>query len=62
MSSPSTLLWCFITKLPEYMDRVYKDTTTLGIYPDKFDIPQSIDLISDCGSKDAGTIEYEEEF
>ena len=29
----------------EYMDRVYKDTTTLGVYPDKFDIPQSIDLI-----------------
>jgi penicillin-binding protein 1A len=46
----------------EYMDRVYKDTTTLGIYPDKFDIPQSIDLISDCGSKDAGMIDYEEEF
>jgi penicillin-binding protein 1A len=46
----------------EYMDRVYKDTTTLGVYPDKFDIPQSIDLISDCGSKDMGTIYYEEEF
>jgi hypothetical protein len=44
------------------MDRVYKDTTTLGVYPDKFDIPQSIDLISDCGSKDMGTIDYEEEF
>ena len=34
----------------------------LGVYPDKFDIPQSIDLISDCGSKDMGTIDYEEEF
>jgi penicillin-binding protein 1A len=46
----------------EYMNRVYSDTTSLGVYPEKFDIPQSIDLISDCGSKDNGTVNFEEEF
>jgi hypothetical protein len=44
------------------MNRVYSDTTSLGVYPEKFDIPQSIDLISDCGSKDNGTVNFEEEF
>jgi len=46
----------------EYMTRVYNDTASLGIYPEKFDIPQSVDLISDCGSKDNGSTNYEEEF
>jgi len=46
----------------EYMNRVYSDTASLGVYPEKFDIPQSIDLISDCGSKDNGTVNFEEEF
>ena len=46
----------------EYMNQVYADTSSLGIYPDKFDIPHSIDLLSDCGSNDDGMVDFEEEF
>lgn len=46
----------------EYMQRVYADTISLGVYPKSFDIPQSVDVLLDCGGKDEGTFEYEEEF
>lgn len=46
----------------EYMNQVYADTSSLGIYPDRFDIPHSIDLLSDCGSNDDGMVDFEEEF
>lgn len=46
----------------EYMSSVYADSTELGIFPENFDVPLSIDLVSDCGSQDNGTIDYEEEF
>lgn len=44
----------------EYMQRVYADSLTLGIYPEPFEIPQSIDVLLDCGSKDKSVEEYEE--
>jgi hypothetical protein len=44
----------------EYMQKVYADTLTLGIYPETFNIPQSVDVLLDCGANDEGTIEYEE--
>ncbi|MEC8274011.1 MAG: transglycosylase domain-containing protein [Bacteroidota bacterium] len=44
----------------EYMQRVYADSLTLGIYPESFEIPQSIDVLLDCGSKDKSLEEYEE--
>jgi penicillin-binding protein 1A len=44
----------------EYMQKVYADTLTLGIHPETFNIPQSVDVLLDCGANDEGTIEYEE--
>ncbi|MGB1307171.1 MAG: transglycosylase domain-containing protein, partial [Flavobacteriales bacterium] len=44
----------------EYMQRVYADSLTLGIYPESFEIPQSIDVLLDCGSKNESIEEYEE--
>tara|TARA_Y100000766_G_scaffold285181_1_gene306873 strand:- start:7818 stop:10079 length:2262 start_codon:yes stop_codon:yes gene_type:complete len=44
----------------EYMKSVYADSLTLGIYPKSFDIPQTIDVLLDCGSKEEGIDEYEE--
>ena len=44
----------------EYMQRIYADSLTLGIYPESFEIPQSIDVLLDCGSKNESIEEYEE--
>ena len=44
----------------EYMQRVYADSLELGIYPESFDIPKSIDVLLDCGSINKGLTEYEE--
>ena len=44
----------------EYMKSVYTDSLTLGISPKPFDIPQSVDVLLDCGSKDESIEEYEE--
>ena len=44
------------------MQKVYADSLNIGIYPQSFDIPQSIDVLLDCGTKDEGIFEYEEEF
>jgi len=44
----------------EYMQSVYADSLNLGIYPEPFDIPQSVDVLLDCGTNDKGIIEYEE--
>ena len=44
----------------EYMKSVYADSLTLGISPKPFDIPQSVDVLLDCGSKDESIEEYEE--
>ena len=44
----------------EYMQRVYADSLILGIYPESFEIPQSIDVLLDCGSKNESIEEYEE--
>lgn len=46
----------------EYMQKVYQDSITLGIFPEKFDIPNSIDLMSDCGTHDQAMDLFEEEF
>ena len=46
----------------EYMQKVYADSLNIGIYPQSFEIPQSIDVLLDCGTKDEGIFEYEEEF
>ena len=44
----------------EFMQRVYADSLTLGIYPESFEIPQSTDVLLDCGSKNESIEEYEE--
>ena len=44
----------------EYMQSVYADSLNLGIYPEQFDIPQSVDVLLDCGTNDKGVMEYEE--
>ena len=44
----------------EYMKSVYADSLTLGIYPKSFDIPQTIDVLLDCGSNEESIDEYEE--
>ena len=44
----------------EYMQKVYADSLTLGIYPEPFEIPKSIDILLNCGSKDERVEEYEE--
>lgn len=49
----------------EYMQRVYADTLELGIYPEKFDISKSVDVLLDCGEQYQDTEEnnnFEEEF
>ncbi|MGC6428538.1 MAG: transglycosylase domain-containing protein [Flavobacteriales bacterium] len=47
----------------EYMQRVYNDSIELGIYPQEFDIPQSIDLLMDCqANKQGNENNLEEEF
>ena len=35
----------------EYMQRVYADSLALGIYPEKFDISKSVDVLLDCGER-----------
>ena len=44
----------------EYMQKVYADSLSLGIYPEKFEIPQSVDVLLDCGAKNEPIEEYEE--
>ena len=49
----------------EYMQRVYADTLELGIYPEKFDISKSVDVLLDCGEQFQDLNEnnnFEEEF
>ena len=49
----------------EYMQRVYTDTLELGIYPEKFDVSKSIDVLLDCGEQFQDLDEnnnFEEEF
>ena len=44
----------------EYMQKVYADTLALGIYPEPFEIPKSVDILLNCGSKNERVEEYEE--
>lgn len=44
----------------EYMQKVYADSLRLGIYPESFEVPQSIDVLLDCGFKNESIEEYEE--
>ncbi len=47
----------------EYMQRVYNDSLELGIYPQEFDIPASIDILLDCQANKQGNENFlEEEF
>ena len=49
----------------EYMQRVYADSLALGIYPEKFDISKSVDVLLDCGErfqKFEDNFNFEEEF
>lgn len=50
----------------EYMQRVYTDTLELGIYPEEFDIPKSVDVLLDCGEQfrdlEQDLDNFEEEF
>ena len=47
----------------EYMQRVYNDSLELGIYPQDFDIPPSIDILLDCQVNKLGNENFiEEEF
>ena len=44
----------------EFMQRVYADSLSLGIYPESFEIPQSTDVLLDCGSRNENIEEHEE--
>jgi penicillin-binding protein 1A len=49
----------------EYMQRVYADSLALGIYPEKFDISKSVDVLLDCGERFQefeDNLNFEEEF
>ena len=47
----------------EYMQKVYRDSLELGIYPQEFDIPAAVDLLLDCQANKLGNENFiEEEF
>jgi penicillin-binding protein 1A len=47
----------------EYMQRVYNDSLELGIYPQEFEIPASVDILLDCQANKQGNENFiDEEF
>ena len=46
----------------EYMNKVYEDSISLGILPIDFDIPSSIDVLTDCDTQQQSIDTFEDEF